>query len=60
MAQREGCDRSELDQPLQEVVDVDSLDMLFRNGTGTVTFEYAGYEITVNHQGEVTLAPLLA
>ncbi len=59
VARQKGCDQSELDQPLQDVVDVDSLDMLFRNGTGSVTFEYAGYEITVSHEGEVDLAPLL-
>lgn len=57
VARQEGCDQRDLDLPLQEAVDVDSLDRLFRNGTGEVTFEYAGYEITVDYEGEVDLAP---
>lgn len=48
--------------PLYDVIDPSALDSLFRpTGTadrsvGCVTFEYAGYRVTVDHTGWVVLA----
>jgi hypothetical protein len=40
-------------RPLYEVVSPESLDTLFRNGTGYVAFEYEGYVVTVDDGCEV-------
>ena len=49
-------------QPLHEVIDPDSLDALFANrvdgaprASGTVSFTYCGYAVTVDGDGSVTL-----
>lgn len=48
--------------PLYDVIDLSALDSLFQStgaadrSVGTVTFDYAGYRITVDQAGEVTLA----
>lgn len=55
VADRDGVDPTELDRPLYEVVDVDALDRLFRDGQGAVSFEYAGYLVTVDHEGNAEL-----
>lgn len=55
VADREGVDPSTLEPPLYEAVDTDALDMLFRSGSGEVSFTYAGYRVTVDDRAEVVL-----
>ena len=50
VAEREGVDVDELKEPLYESIDPDALEKLFRDSTGQVTFEYLGYEVTVDHE----------
>lgn len=60
VADAEGCDPSELDETLYQVVDPDALTNLFRTGsersTGELTFEFCGYEVTVTGDEEVELS----
>ena len=54
------ADRTDADPidlpPLYEAVDADALDALFADGRpGRVSFEYAGYEVTVCGNDEVTV-----
>ncbi|MFB6309722.1 MAG: HalOD1 output domain-containing protein [Salinirussus sp.] len=53
VARREGVEESEL-PPLYDAIDTEALDRLFRASGGSVTFEYNGYRISVDHDGEVT------
>jgi hypothetical protein len=62
LAAREGVDPTQLDPPLYEVVDPDSLDSLFRLGTntdgqsvGTVSFRYGSYDVEVASDGTVSV-----
>ena len=55
VAEREGVREDELEPPLFDAVNPESLDTLFRDSTGTVTFEYAGYDVTVDSEGQVRL-----
>lgn len=55
VAEREGTNPQTLSPPLYSVIDPDSLNDLFRESTGSVTFSYLGYEIVVNHSGEITI-----
>ncbi|WP_306056539.1 HalOD1 output domain-containing protein [Natronococcus wangiae] len=61
----EGVDQLELadeHEPLYDAIDPTALDSLFRSSgstdrsVGAVAFEYAGYRITVDQTGQVTLA----
>jgi hypothetical protein len=45
--------------PLYEVIDLDALDELFRDGTGKVIFEYQSRVIAVDHDGTVQVLPTL-
>ena len=58
IAEREGVDAGELGIPLYEVIDPDALEVLFKDDTGQVTFEYQGYTVTVDHTGDVNLSGL--
>jgi len=58
VAEREGVDELDLDPPLFDVIDPDALESLFRGTRGMVRFEYHGYDVTVDHQGRVDVAPL--
>ncbi len=58
VADREGVDPIELDEPLYEVIDSEALDELFASGDGSVTFEYYGYEVTAHSDGQVDLQPI--
>lgn len=56
----EGVEPFEL-PPLEDYVDTESLDRLFGSSdkpfhAGSVTFRYAGYEVTVSHSGEFEIA----
>lgn len=66
VADREGVDVTDLEppafEPLYTVVDPDALDAVFapthdgkRRTSGSVTFEYEGYTVTVNSDGTVDL-----
>jgi hypothetical protein len=44
-----------VDVPLNDVVDVDALERLVSGDETTVSFEYAGCEVTVDGDGEVTV-----
>lgn len=47
--------------PLYERIDPEALDALFRDRSpGTVTFEYAGYEVTVHGRERATLRSTMA
>lgn len=44
-------------EPLHYAIDPDSLDSLFRSGTaGAIVFSYEGCEVTVDADGDVSLA----
>ncbi|WP_276271658.1 HalOD1 output domain-containing protein [Haloarcula litorea] len=58
VAEAEDVDPTELGTPLFPAVDGDALDELFRQSSGHVTFEYAGYEVTAASDGDVSVAPL--
>jgi hypothetical protein len=51
-------DANELSPPLHEVIHPEALDSVFRNGSGSVTFDYRDYRVTVDAEGDVGLAPL--
>ena len=62
VAEAEGVDPSELETPLFEVVDPDSLDSIFepmekesQRNRGQVQFPYYGYRVVVTAEGNVTL-----
>lgn len=55
LAALEGVQPEELNPPLFDVVDPDALDGLFTGTTGTVSFEYHGYSVTVDSSANVTL-----
>lgn len=58
VAEAEGTDPSELNPPLFDVVDVDSLDTVLQDGTGEVAFEWVGYRVVVDAEANVDLSPL--
>ncbi|WP_225336070.1 HalOD1 output domain-containing protein [Halomicrobium urmianum] len=58
----EGLDPEELSPPLCSVIEPEALDVLFRSSTGDtphtsghVRFEYRGYEIRVQSDGEIAV-----
>lgn len=62
IADLEGVDPAELSPPLYSVIDPDALDALFGSSTddepqtaGHVDFEYCGYEIRIQSDGEVAI-----
>ncbi|MHC3436696.1 HalOD1 output domain-containing protein [Natrialbaceae archaeon A-gly3] len=63
IAAHEETDPMTLDPPLHEAVDVDALEALLQSPhdgidfAGTVSFEYCGYTVTVEHTGAVSVAP---
>jgi len=58
VADAEDVDPTDLTEPLYNVVNTDALDALFQAETGTLTFEYHGYRVSVHATGEVELDPL--
>lgn len=65
VAEANGVDPIELDEPLYEVVDPDALDALFRSRAdgsrlpyGRVTFSMAGCEVVVDSEGHVVATPM--
>lgn len=55
VADREGVDPLEIQDPLYEAINPDALETLFRESPGRVTFPYMGYLVTVTHEQEVTI-----
>lgn len=55
VAEREGVDPIELNQPLYDVIDPDALDALFQIESGVFSFVYYGYRVTVDYSGTVSL-----
>jgi len=58
VADAEGVDPIDLLTPLADAVDPDALDVIFQNGTGRVSFDYSGYEVTVDAEGTVSVSAL--
>jgi hypothetical protein len=52
---QEGADPLEMTEPLYETIDPDALDSLFRDGRGSVVFEFRGFLVTVSSDGDVDL-----
>ncbi|WP_231188348.1 HalOD1 output domain-containing protein [Haladaptatus sp. DYF46] len=44
--------------PLYEAIDPDALENLYRHGSPEVSFEYAGYHVTVHSDRTVTVSEL--
>ena len=57
VAEAEGVDPVDLREPLFDVIDPDALEILFRDGTGYVVFEYHGYEVAVDSDRNVDVTP---
>lgn len=58
VADREGCEATELDPPLYGVIDPDALERLFEPADrpeGRVTFPYNGYRVVVTADGDVAV-----
>jgi hypothetical protein len=55
VATREGVAPHRLEDSLYETINPDALDALFRNSPGSVVFEFYGYIVTVESDGEVSL-----
>jgi hypothetical protein len=58
VADSEGVAPADLDRSLYEVIDPDALDALFNDVRGRVTFEYLGYVVTIDSEGDVELSPV--
>lgn len=58
VADAERIDPLDLPAPLGDAVDPDALDVLFQNGSGRVSFDYCGNEVTVDAEGSVNVTPL--
>lgn len=40
-----------LNPPLYDVIDPDALNAIFRENTGHISFDYHGYNVTIDYQG---------
>lgn len=55
VADAEGVAPMELERPLYEAIDPEALETVFTDGSGHAVFQYYGYEVTVDHTGDVEL-----
>jgi hypothetical protein len=55
VSEYKGVDEFELDPPLYQGLDPDSLDILFRGAVGSLQFDHWGCTITVDHNRVVTI-----
>lgn len=55
VAESTGVEPTQLQPPLYDVINPEALDSLFRNGDGSVTFDYCGRTVTVTNQAEITI-----
>lgn len=60
VAAEKGVDPEDLETPLFEVIDPDSLEGLFQSETGSVQFEYLGCKVFVTWDGHVEVQELEA
>ena len=67
IAAHEGVDAADLDPTVHDAVDVDALEQLIRSQphertdfTGSVSFPYREYTVTVDHTGAVSVTPTTA
>jgi hypothetical protein len=58
VAEREGVAEADLETPLFDAINPEALDELFNDSSGHVTFEYAGYLVTIDDEQAVDLEPL--
>ena len=58
VADREGVAASDLETPLYDAINPEALDDIFRASPGEVNFEYAGYDVRVDHDHNVELTAL--
>lgn len=58
LAKKEGTSPLEFDRPLNDVVDLDALDRLFRKSgmEGTVEFSYIGYRVVIDENGDIEIS----
>lgn len=63
IANMEAADPLELEPPLYAVIDIDAVERLFATaentpaaGTLSLTFEYHGYHVTIEHEDEATVS----
>ena len=58
VATRKGVDITELESPLHEAIDTEALESLFSTPgvDASVTFEYCGYTVRVDGDGEVCVS----
>lgn len=59
IATAEGIEPADVPAPLNEVVDPDALNTLFRDTNGSVTFTYQNYKVTVDESGHVAVMPAI-
>jgi hypothetical protein len=59
VADAEPVDPVDLSTPLADPIDPDAQDVLFQNGSGDVSFDYCGHEVTVGARGSVEITPNL-
>jgi len=55
VARAEDVDPTDVESPLFEVVDTETLERLFRDTRGELTVEYEDYVVTVSSDGDVSL-----
>lgn len=56
IAEMEGVDPTNLNQPLGKVIDPEALERVTQFDAGHVEFDYAGYRVTVSTDGYVEVA----
>jgi hypothetical protein len=63
IAEEKDIDPENIEPPLSTVIDTDALDRLFTGSEhtdGRVTFEYSGYSVTVDSDGDVEIDHAIA
>jgi uncharacterized ParB-like nuclease family protein len=58
VAEMEETDPTDLTRPLARAIDTDAVEMIFRDTTGELTFEYLDYEVTVDSADRVEVQPV--
>jgi hypothetical protein len=57
VAEYEQVDVADLEPPLYTAIDTESLDSLFNDSSGEVTFQYRGHEVRVDSDYNVEISP---
>ena len=58
VAEEEGIEASEIDEPLFGALDTDALDKLYRAEAGSIVFTWRGHEVRAYSGGTVQVDPL--